>query len=257
MELITILADLSAYGVTLASGQLAKICLEAYGGSNRAYLNLLRRLEKSGHISVESRSNAGDSAWVPNLTAAGESATRSPSPFAAWESAWDGKWRLLTFDLPSHASNARFELRDWLKTLRFGKLQGSVWISHRALPEVESSFAALRVSADSVVCMEGIFWSCGDDASYVVKAWPLYKIQAAYSDYLSFLDTKIELSRTLTAYQAWRARERSLWDAALKNDPLLPKELWPTKRLGANLALEAEARREDAVRNWLEAAQNW
>jgi len=259
LEIISLLADLGFYGVTIASSQLAKICLEAYGGSNRAYITLLRRLEKSGHISLESNPQIGgnSSSWVPRLTAKGKAVIGSPSPLTAWESKWDGKWRLITFDLPSHDSKARFRLRERLKMLRFGKLQGSVWISHRNLPELETSFAKLNVDSHSILCIEGNFWNSPSPQSYVENAWPLNHLQSAYSNYLRFLDTYDRTEKNLKNYQSWSSQEQSLWSAALKDDPLLPQELWPQNRLGNNLALEAEARRTSEYKNWLSSAPNW
>lgn len=40
---------------------------------------------------------------------------------------WDGKWRLVAFDVPEEKRNARDALRDKLKGLGFLKLQQSLW----------------------------------------------------------------------------------------------------------------------------------
>jgi DNA-binding transcriptional regulator PaaX len=41
---------------------------------------------------------------------------------------WDGKWRILIFDIPNKFTKAREALRRKLKDLRFYQLQKSVWI---------------------------------------------------------------------------------------------------------------------------------
>jgi phenylacetic acid degradation operon negative regulatory protein len=41
---------------------------------------------------------------------------------------WDGKWRLLMFDIPESAKIAREALREKLKKLGFAKFQKSVWL---------------------------------------------------------------------------------------------------------------------------------
>jgi len=42
---------------------------------------------------------------------------------------WDGKWRLVTFDIPEDFRNERNKLRKLLRTAGFFKLQASVFIS--------------------------------------------------------------------------------------------------------------------------------
>lgn len=41
---------------------------------------------------------------------------------------WDGKWRVLIFDIAEYQRQARNELRSWLEHLDFRKVQKSVWI---------------------------------------------------------------------------------------------------------------------------------
>jgi phenylacetic acid degradation operon negative regulatory protein len=49
------------------------------------------------------------------------------------EKAWDGKWRLIVFDIPEQAREKRDKLRFLLKQAGFKKLQASVFISPYAL----------------------------------------------------------------------------------------------------------------------------
>lgn len=44
---------------------------------------------------------------------------------------WDGKWRLVIWDIPEKRRNARDLLRHQLKQLGFKKYQQSVWISQK------------------------------------------------------------------------------------------------------------------------------
>lgn len=252
-----ILADVSLEGISLTSEQMAKICRKAFGGSNRSYANLLRRLEKNGLISIAAPNPESKERWVPNLTTAGITATSELSPQAAWDTPWDEKWVLLTFDLPTHANKDRSQLRRWLQALRFGKLQGSVWVSPKPLLDIEKALDEIEVDPKSLVCMEGVFWSNASNDQYVEKAWPLDLVQAAYSDYLKFLDLKPQREKTLEKYLTWRSDEKRLWAAALEIDPLLPKKLWPLKRRESNLALEAESRRQVELKGWLRNAMQW
>ena len=50
----------------------------------------------------------------------------------AWlpkKQSWDGKWRMIMFDIPREANNKRDKLRRLLKTVNFFKLQASVYLT--------------------------------------------------------------------------------------------------------------------------------
>ncbi|HEY4518022.1 MAG TPA: CRISPR-associated endonuclease Cas2 [Candidatus Paceibacterota bacterium] len=51
---------------------------------------------------------------------------------------WDGRWRLVIFDIKESMRHAREELRDTLVTLGFEKLQNSVWVHPYPCAEVIS-----------------------------------------------------------------------------------------------------------------------
>ncbi|MBI4008672.1 transcriptional regulator PaaX, partial [Candidatus Roizmanbacteria bacterium] len=44
---------------------------------------------------------------------------------------WDGKWRIVIFDIPEVNKRIRQVLRETLKVLEFWPLQKSVWISKK------------------------------------------------------------------------------------------------------------------------------
>jgi len=48
---------------------------------------------------------------------------------------WDGKWRLITFDVPISSDKKRYQLRNLLKDFGFYQLQKSVWIYPNYLAE--------------------------------------------------------------------------------------------------------------------------
>ncbi|HEY4518285.1 MAG TPA: hypothetical protein VJG48_01510 [Candidatus Paceibacterota bacterium] len=51
---------------------------------------------------------------------------------------WDGKWRVVAFDIKESVRHAREDLRDTLVTLGFEKLQHSVWVHPYPCAEVIS-----------------------------------------------------------------------------------------------------------------------
>jgi DNA-binding transcriptional regulator PaaX len=50
-------------------------------------------------------------------------------PAAQWSRHWDGRWRLVLFDVPMEQHIHRGRLRRYLHAKGFGCLQGSVWIT--------------------------------------------------------------------------------------------------------------------------------
>ncbi|MFH0806508.1 MAG: hypothetical protein V1885_02175 [Candidatus Brennerbacteria bacterium] len=51
------------------------------------------------------------------------------------ETRWDGKWRLISFDVPVHENAARNRLRAFLKEFNFFQLHKSVWVCPNALAD--------------------------------------------------------------------------------------------------------------------------
>lgn len=48
---------------------------------------------------------------------------------------WDGKWRIIFFDIPEKKRRYRDELRSMLKVLGFKEFQKSIWVSPYKVPE--------------------------------------------------------------------------------------------------------------------------
>lgn len=93
----------------------------------RSFHRALRRLERK-HL-VGTRAKGGREEWY--LTDGGEElARRVRLRFAfAREKRWDGKWRLVIFDIPERIRGRRDFLRKELNGLGFHQLQKSVWVT--------------------------------------------------------------------------------------------------------------------------------
>lgn len=252
LEIMMDLSELAFYGTTVATKTIGKRLFASYGGKPKAYRLLLERLESKGLISIQRNQSSDPTTWLPLLTESGNFAIETENPLEAWNSGWDGTWRLLTFDLPKHDSKSRARLRDWLKKLKFGKIQGSVQMTHRPMKEIEASFDNLDIPPDQIVCMSGEFWCRAENHRYVEQAWPIDKIQDCYQNYLDFLKQSPHPPQNRADLKLWKQRERALWSAATQIDPMLPSELWPLARRSQNLALEAADRRNQAKSRQIE-----
>ncbi len=65
------------------------------------------------------------------VTKKGEQVLRSDSDFLRLHHTpkrWDGKWRLLAFDIPERRRTLRDKIRNTLRTIGFVRLQNSMWV---------------------------------------------------------------------------------------------------------------------------------
>ncbi len=155
---------------------------------------------------------------------------------------WDGKWRLVIFDIPEKKSRTRDYLRNFLKTLGYGKVQRSIWISpynfeklvSRFIDKLDISGCCYQLTVEQFREMSGV--------ELARRAWPIDEIQAAYRQFYDGYSSRLNQLEELTknpdveARILWKRFMSTLdWDyrsiAAL--DPHLPAELlpadWPGK----------------------------
>lgn len=91
----------------------------------------LRRLEKNGYVRrVVGTEHRYKLTLVGRRRALRLRLYRSP----AEQQAWDGKWRVLIFDVPERRRAARDFLRRELRLLEFKQLHRSVWVSPFDIP---------------------------------------------------------------------------------------------------------------------------
>lgn len=97
-----------------------------YGRSDKAYYNTIYRLYKRGWIQFVDK----DGERFIKLTHKGTlEALTAKMHEGVRVGKWDGKWRLVMFDVPESAHKYRDRLRLLIKQQGFKYIQGSVWIS--------------------------------------------------------------------------------------------------------------------------------
>ncbi|MDP3727411.1 MAG: hypothetical protein Q8R35_02090 [bacterium] len=99
----------------------------------KSFYNALRRLERKNFVGRRDRS--GREEW--HLTGAGEKLVHRIKVKLSYnkQQRWDGKWRLVIFDVPERIRDRRNLIRKELSTLGFYQLQKSVWVTPYPLPE--------------------------------------------------------------------------------------------------------------------------
>lgn len=187
---------------------------------------LTRRLAELERRKLIERRAGPTLARVVRLTEAGRlAAIGGRDPLARWGRRWDGRWRLVLFDLPSHRGELRKRL--W-RTLRlqqqFGYLQNSVWITPDPADSVRSLLGGTSVEADAFVVFEGRPAGGETDADIVTAAWDFEAINHRYEQHQRVLAARPRAGPQLAT---WAQRENAAWRDALRIDPLLPAALLP------------------------------
>ncbi|HEY1074535.1 MAG TPA: PaaX family transcriptional regulator C-terminal domain-containing protein, partial [Patescibacteria group bacterium] len=152
------------------------------------------------------------------------------------EKNWDGKWRIILFDIPESKRTVRQMFR--IKLLDFGArmLQSSVWITpNKSVADKFYDLIMQTEFAHTVQFFEAKHF--GNNAIDVLSLWQLDKLDKEYRELFKELDTQLKnLKKQKDISFTAKCMIVSLALVA-KKDPHLPVELMPKKWAG----LEAEA----------------
>lgn len=145
-------------------------------------------------------------------------AFQESDPKSCWERRWDQKWRILAYDVPSRPQSRRLKLWRWLKQNRLGLLQRSLWISAKPLEEIRTLFHH-AANSHTLLLWEAPTPTGLNPISIVQQAWNMAEIDSNYQVVLNLAqaDSKPENIRKTTLE----------WQKAVRNDPLLPRVLYP------------------------------
>jgi len=211
--------------------------LNPTSGAGRHLATLDRRLAELERRQLIERRPTTDTRRVQRLTARGwEAAWGGQDPAARWARPWDGRWRLLVFDLPTLASGLRTRLRRLLLARRFGRLQQSVWLTPDPVPEFQARLHPLPANVGSLLLFEGQTGASEPDAALVCRAWDFSALNKRYAAHERWLKRCPAPARgdggRSPALLGWTVQEFHAWRTALRGDPLLPRALQPPGYLG-------------------------
>lgn len=192
------------------------------------------KLEKLELLERESNSR-GDRLY--RLTEKGRvQALGGRDPRVQWTRNWDGRWRLVLFDMPAGQNARRERLRRHLRSLAFGCLQGSVWITPDPVHLDRESLFGGKIGVEGLVVLEARPAAGESDEELVAGAWDFARINRRYARHLEVLERfpggKLGDLRAARELRRWAADEREAWLAAVRCDPLLPERLLPPEYLG-------------------------
>ena len=203
-----------------------------------AYRNGLQRqltaLERE-HL-LERDPTAAD-ARVCRLTEQGRlHALGGRDPEARWQRSWDGRWRMVLFDVPTSQNARRERLRRYLRDRGFGWLQNSVWVTPDPLEKENEILGDAAINVESLLLLEARPCAGESDAEIVAGAWDFERINRAYARHLRVLDERptgaLRDEVVAKALRRWAVAERQAWLDAVSADPLLPERLLPLAYTG-------------------------
>ncbi len=195
----------------------------------------LQALQRRKLIEVSDSNRRHPDKRVVRLTGSGRlHALGGRDPDARWRRRWDGKWRMALFDVAQ--ASLRLKLRRRLRQSGFGYLQNSVWISPDPPDPIRQQVAAVEADVECFLLFEGRPAGCESDQAIVQGAWDFKVINERYRRYMEHAAPPDLGGRSrpevLRCLRPWVSRERRLWFAAFRIDPLLPRVLLPADYLG-------------------------
>jgi DNA-binding transcriptional regulator PaaX len=198
------------------------------------FLRQIQRLEKRQFLEIQS-SKSGDR--LCRLTQAGQlHALGGCNPEVQWKRRWDGRWRLVIFDVPENRRATRDKLRAYLRMRGFGYLQNSVWITPDPVSEERALLSGGPVDVESLILLEARPFAGETDAEIVAGAWDFSEINRRYVAYKQVLKrrprVRLRSEAAATMFHRWLREERLAWLRTVEFDPLLPGRLLPSEYVG-------------------------
>lgn len=201
----------------------------------------LKRLESTGL--VEPAAGDDDGERILRLTEAGRLAVLGGrDPEQRWGRPWDGRWRMVLFDVPEEHRSKRIRLQRQLRRAWFGYLQDSVWVSPDPLDVLETWVRPTGIDLANLSFLEARPCVGSTDADIVKGSWSFTRVNQLYGEHAAVLRDLPSPQASGRARGAWLKTEWQAWQRALEADPLLPEVLLPSGYRGRR-ALEARRAR--------------
>lgn len=187
---------------------------------------------------------------IIRLSAAGRrAALGGRDPEACWRRPWDGRWRLVLFDVPETQRALRQRLRHQLRTFGFGYLQNSAWITPDSVEALKDTVGSAAIDVETLSFLEARPCGGETDAQLVLGAWDFGRIDRGYELYGDILQCGPTRASGCRTQSRWFEVEWRAWCRAVRGDPLLPDVLLPRSYRGR----EVWQRRKDKLHRLLQS----
>lgn len=169
---------------------------------------------------------------VPTLSQEGKLAIKTKLSFKRFDD-WDGKWRVVLFDIPEIVRTERLLLRGELAKLGFGQIQKSAYLSPFPFLGVLSRFATNLGIRQYLSLME--VEKLEEEKKMIEIAWNLKKINERYKKFLKKAQSFQPPTTNRQPLLYWPLLAKGLeseFAQIYDDDPHLPKELLPKNWAG-------------------------
>lgn len=202
-----------------------------------AYHNAVCRLRKKG-LAVCRRT--GGKAPVMTITGKGESLLNDVHrPLRMWNRKWNGIWYVLMYDVPERQRKYRDAVRWFLRSMRMGRLQRSVWITPRDIRPEYDDLNEAGAFNDYAFLFESRTVLGRKTKDVVWRAWDFEGLETRQRWYLEvFMDNLKRVSDQRHGHEelfTLAREEMSAYTATMAGDPLLPREMWPSGYCGESV----------------------
>lgn len=199
-----------------------------------AYNNAMYRLREAGLVV-----GTGREGRLPILQLTPRGKGSLPAyfrPADSWDAVWDGTWYIMVFDVPEKDRHYRDTLRGFLKRLRMGCLQKSVWITPRDIrSEYDALERAANINAVSYL-LESRTVFHRETSELVADAWDFGRLRKLQERYLDVFRENLQVLSKGSLGQKPVTEllhmESEAYAQCMHSDPLLPTELLPANYLG-------------------------
>ena len=140
---------------------------------------------------------------------------------------WDGRWRIIIFDVPENKRGIRKVLRQKLLELGFGMIQWSVYISPYDFAQDLKEFLEAFSLGRFAFVLEAKTLLIEDQKALVAKVWKLNQLNREYERLFKALK---KMDQKISGQE--KRRLRGWYFDILAADPLLPAEFLPSDWLG-------------------------
>lgn len=186
---------------------------------------LSRRLALLERQKLIERQPAQDLRRIVRLTEAGRVlGLGGRDPAKCWARPWDGRWRMVLFDIPRRRGDLRRQLLRVLRRMHLGCVQKSMWITPDPADEIHLVLDRTKADPKSFMIVDAKPAAGESDAEMVTAGWDFQQINHRHEHYIATVREPIPSGPSLVE---WGRRENAAWRAAVDNDPLLPAELLP------------------------------
>lgn len=230
MELMEMLELASVFLTRGGWGVLYRSCYP----DQQAYRRAAGRLEKNGL--VVGRSVRGE---VPRIALSDSGRQALPdyfNPDMFWNKRWNGFWYLFVYDVPEKNRSYRDVLRRFLKRMRLGCLQQSVWVTPTDIrPEFDDLVKGAGVDSFAYLFESKTVLRL-PNRRVVDDAWDLERLYEIQSRFCVVTEQNLDLLLSGNfdpdALASLLRTSLTAYHAAFTEDPLLPRKLLPPDYLG-------------------------